>query len=77
MELNRHNFRTLFMQLGLSDNDQSIANFIENHRSLPANIPLEQAGFWNASQAMFLREAVQLDSDWAEVVDQLNQALRD
>jgi hypothetical protein len=39
-------------------------------------MPLPQADFWSASQASFLREAVADDSDWCEVVDELDRLLR-
>ena len=33
--------------------------------------PLQKHAFWNPSQARFLEEALEQDSDWAEVVDEL------
>lgn len=37
---------------------------------------LEDAPFWNDAQAALLREKILDDSDWAEVIDQLNLTLR-
>ena len=75
MDTSNHNIETLFLQLGLSNSSRSIDNFVNNNH-LPNNIPLEQAAFWSASQAQFIREAIEEDSDWAEVVDQLDAQLR-
>jgi hypothetical protein len=35
-----------------------------------------QASFWTQAQASFLREAIEEDADWAELVDQLDVMLR-
>ena len=45
-------------------------------RPLAEAIELADAPFWSASQASFLREQLNKDADWAEVVDQLNLLLR-
>jgi uncharacterized NAD(P)/FAD-binding protein YdhS len=37
---------------------------------------LADAPFWSFAQAVFLREVREADSDWSEVVDALNVALR-
>jgi hypothetical protein len=42
---------------------------------LANEVPLHEAPFWTPSQAEFLRDAVCEDSDWAEVVDELNAGL--
>ncbi len=75
MDTSNHNLQTLFMQLGLATSDQAIEAFIHNNH-LPADIPLEQAAFWSAGQAQFLREAISEDADWSEVVDLLDASLR-
>ena len=75
MDTSNHSMQTLFAQLGLSANEACIDNFIENNH-LPPEIPLENAAFWSAGQAQFIREAIAHDSDWAEVVDQLDAQLR-
>ncbi|WP_084003109.1 DUF2789 family protein [Methylophaga muralis] len=43
---------------------------------LPEGVKLENAYFWSPSQSAFIKECLALDSDWAEVVDQLNVQLR-
>lgn len=75
MDTSSHTMPALFAQLGLSNSDTAIDNFIHNNH-LPVDIPLEKAGFWSAAQAQFLREAIVEDADWAEVVDQLDARLR-
>lgn len=75
MDTSTHSLQTLFQQLGLSNNDIAMDAFFTNHH-LPRDIPLEKAAFWNAAQAQFIHEAIELDSDWAEVVDQLDAQLR-
>ncbi len=75
MDTSNHTMQALFAQLGLSNNDTAIENFIQNNH-LPADIPLENAAFWTAGQAQFIRESIALDADWAEVVDHLDAMLR-
>jgi hypothetical protein len=77
MEHNFHPFHELFEQLGLPSTPDAIREFIARHRPLPHDIPLHEAPFWTPAQAAFLREAIEADSDWAEVVDALNAALRE
>lgn len=71
-----HPFTELFAQLGLPSDEQSIRQFIASHTPLGAGIALAEAPFWTPAQAAFLREEILEDADWAEVVDQLNAALR-
>jgi thiol-disulfide isomerase/thioredoxin len=71
-----HRFSELFAQLGLSREPADIRDFIKRHSPLPAERRLEDATFWSAAQAALLREKLMEDADWAEVVDQLNAALR-
>jgi hypothetical protein len=75
MDTSNHTLQTLFAQLGLSNNDIAIDNFIQNNH-LPREIPLESAAFWSAGQAQFIRESIAQDADWAEVVDHLDAMLR-
>lgn len=70
-----HRFHDLFKQLGLPYSDHSIAEFIASHR-LGDKTLLPHAHFWSAAQSNFLRESIEQDADWAELVDQLNEALR-
>ena len=76
MERPIHRFSELFKQLGLLADDASIASFLMQHAPLPGAVALEDAPFWTPAQATLLREEILRDADWAEVVDQLNQALR-
>lgn len=71
-----HRFCELFEQLGLPADVPGIAAFVQSHSPLDARTRLEDAAFWTPAQAALLREHIQDDSDWAEVVDQLNLALR-
>ena len=71
-----HRFSELFAQLGLASDDHAIGQFLAAHRPLADEIALADAPFWNAAQAAFLREELLEDADWAEMVDQLNVALR-
>ena len=76
MENFEHTMSDLFAQLGLPDSDTEIDEFIHAHRPLPDNLSLEEASFWNTGQAQFIHEAIYEDSDWSELVDQLNSRLR-
>ncbi len=76
MDKSAHRFTELFAQLGLPSDEPGIRAFIAAHSPLGADIMLADAPFWNAAQAAFLREEIVEDADWAEVVDQLNAALR-
>lgn len=69
-------FHDLFAQLGLPNDPLSIQAFLTRHTPLAPEVSLPDAAFWTPSQATFLLEALQQDSDWAELVDQLNHALR-
>lgn len=75
MDTSSHQLADLFSQLGLPNSSDAINAFFSNNY-LPKDIPLEQAAFWTASQANFIHEALALDSDWSEIVDQLDAQLR-
>nr|WP_132296042.1 DUF2789 domain-containing protein [Marinobacterium mangrovicola] len=76
MDTSSHTLNTLFEQLGLPSDTAAIDRFIETHRLFSEEVPLHEATFWTDSQAAFLQDAIQADSDWAEVVDELNIRLR-
>ena len=76
MDLSSHTFHSLFDQLGLPSSESEIQRFIAEHRPLSETVALADASFWTPAQAQFLREEIREDADWAEVVDQLNLALR-
>ncbi|MFJ5446608.1 DUF2789 domain-containing protein [Methylobacillus methanolivorans] len=71
-----HRFSELFAQLGLPSDDQGISHFLTTHAPLADDIALPDASFWTPAQATFLREGLLQDADWAEMIDQLNIALR-
>ena len=75
MDTSAHTMQTLFQQLGLSSSDTAIEHFIHNNH-LSGDMPLDHAAFWSAGQAQFIREALDQDSDWSEIVDQLDALLR-
>ena len=71
-----HRFSELFAQLGLPSADHEIRLFIQRHSPLAPGLKLDEADFWTPAQATLLKEEILHDGDWAEVVDQLNAALR-
>ena len=77
MEKPTHSLPSLFKQLGLPDDAESIDKFIATHSPLKPELHLADAFFWTPSQAQFLREEIREDADWAEVVDQLNVLLHE
>ncbi|HEX7891272.1 MAG TPA: DUF2789 domain-containing protein [Ramlibacter sp.] len=77
MESSNHTLKDLFGQLGLPDSHGEIEGFISRHRPLAAGVRLADAPFWTPSQSSFLRDEIDEDADWAELVDQLNLRLRE
>ena len=77
MDSSNHNIQTLFLRLGFPNRLEDVQSFIEAHRGLAGDIPLSKAGFWSPAQAAFLQEAIEDDSDWCEIVDELDNRLRD
>ena len=76
MDTTPHNLSTLFDQLGLPSNAAAIKTFVHWRRPLDPWTPLHQASWWTASQAEFLLQAIEEDSDWTEQVDALDALLR-
>ncbi|MFT5599131.1 MAG: hypothetical protein ACI9V8_001135 [Urechidicola sp.] len=76
METPIHSIVTLFDQLGLDSSEQGVNKFIEENGQLLGIKELHKAGFWNASQASFLKQALDEDADWVEIVNQLDVMLR-
>jgi hypothetical protein len=74
MDMSEHNLRTLFAQLGLNNNEQAIAQFIQQHKLAPG-MAIQDAPFWNSAQAGFLRESLKQDAEWCEIIDELNALL--
>jgi Protein of unknown function (DUF2789) len=77
MDTSIHTMQTLFSQLGLASDEEQIRGFIEKHRPLSHIIALSEADFWSVAQAAFLAEAIQEDSDWCVLVDELDSLLRE
>lgn len=69
-------FSELFAQLGLPSNPVAIGHFLTVHNSMADGYRLPDAPYWTPSQALFLRESLLQDSDWAVLVDQLSKALQ-
>lgn len=65
----------LFAQLGQPHDEVSIKQFIKAYGALAGDIQLHEAVFWSSSQAIFLREAISDDADWAVIAEALNAQL--
>ena len=76
MNSSYHRFTELFQQLGLPADVENIKGFLDRHSPLAPSVRLEEAVFWTPAQAALLRDELWQDADWAEIVDQLNAALR-
>ena len=74
MELPNPDLPGLFAQLGLDNDENSIDAFVAQHR-LPDEVKLIDAEFWTPQQAVFLKEELRADAEWAPVVDELNVLL--
>lgn len=70
-------FTTLFAQLGLKSDPDSIAGFLQQHAPMDDSMHIYEAPFWSPQQALLLKEKLKCDDDWAIVVDQLNAALHE
>mgnify|MGYP000625113383 CR=1 FL=1 len=66
---------SLFAQMGLPSEPEQVNQFLREHR-LFENQVIAQADFWSPAQAAFIMEATAQDSDWTELVDHLDAALR-
>ncbi|WP_295899346.1 DUF2789 family protein [uncultured Vibrio sp.] len=75
MEMHQHSIPDLFKQLGLGSSKAEIQNFVAEHNGMVAGAVLYEAPFWSTSQSQFLKEAIEEDADWAEVVGQLDALL--
>jgi len=74
MNLHQPNLTDLFKQLGLSSEELHMNRFIERHQ-INSHADLLNAIFWTSDQRDFLREAIQEDSEWAEIVDEFANLL--
>lgn len=75
MESQMHTMSNLFAQLGLPSEPSAIERFIQTHSPLQSGTMLCDAPFWTPVQAVFLRDEILNDADWAEVIDELNALL--
>ena len=71
-----HRFSALYAQLGLPDHPEEIRHFLWQHSPIDPALRLDEAPFWTPAQAQLLREELAANADWAQLVDQLNTALR-
>lgn len=76
MELSIPSMTELFEQIGLNSRPQAIAAFLAKHRPLDPSLPLDEAAFWSPSQAAFLRNELDGDTQWSIVIDSLSASLR-
>lgn len=76
MDTSPHTLAALFDQLGLDSWEEAIQRFIDEHGEMDEDTPLAEAAFWTPGQRLFLKDAIASDSDWAEIVDQLDTMLR-
>lgn len=76
MDTSKHTLAALFEQLGMPSDQASIERFISRHSPLPSEIALQDAPFWSDSQSNFLEEGLEDDSDWAEIIDELDAQMR-
>ncbi|MBA1274223.1 DUF2789 domain-containing protein [Stutzerimonas azotifigens] len=77
MELPNKDLGTLFEQLGLPSDPDSIDAFIAQHYPLPDDVKVSEAPFLNESQRAFLKDELLEDAEWAPIVDELNVRLHE
>ena len=77
MDTSLHLVKDLFLQIGLPNENPDIDSFIHKNKGIPSDIPIWEADFWTRSQADFLKQSYDEDSDWVEAVDHLDALLRD
>ena len=65
----------LFTQLGIDSSEEGMDAFIEEHKGMNQSRHIEEAPFWNDSQAAFLKQAIDEDAQWVVVIDELNAQL--
>lgn len=76
MELHQKDLGTLFEQLGLASDAESIDAFFARH-ALAHDTRLVDAPFWTPAQAAFLSQQLHEDAEWAPLVDELNARLHE
>lgn len=75
MDTSKHDMHGLFEQLGLDSTRSGIYHFVKSH-NIEADLMIEEAPFWSASQSSFLHDSLSEDGDWSEIIDQLDAMLR-
>jgi len=65
----------LFEQLGLENSEENIDKFISSH-TVPDKVLIFEADIWNESQKSFLKESIEEDAQWSELIDHLDAQLR-
>ena len=76
MKTPTHTLTELFKQLGLESSASAIEKFVRQHRPLAPGVELQDAAYWSPAQRHFIQESWHADSDWAELIDQLDTMLR-
>ena len=76
MQSSSPDLTSLFQQLGLPAESAEVVAFVNQHTPVAECLALADAPFWNLGQATFLREQLEADAEWAEVIDQLDLLLR-
>ncbi|KXJ57388.1 MAG: hypothetical protein AXW15_06165 [Neptuniibacter sp. Phe_28] len=71
-----HDLSVLFQQLGLPHSHDEITQFIETHKIDDDDQLLAAASFRSKSQSDFLSASLKDDSEWSELVDELDAMLR-
>lgn len=71
MDMSANNIANLFAQLGLNNSVDAIDRFAATH-TLPKEVSVNNAPYWNDGQRHFLQDALRQDSEWTAAVDQLN-----
>ncbi|QUN04896.1 DUF2789 domain-containing protein [Shewanella yunxiaonensis] len=75
MDTSHNNMAALFQQLGLESSNNAIQDFFQRHY-LPKEVNLVDAPFWTPAQKAFLKESLDADAQWVEVIDHLDTSLR-
>lgn len=76
MEPYTHTLSSLFDQLGLDSETESLEQFIALHKPISSEIELHKFSFWTESQASFLKQMKDEDADWSGIIDQLDVMFR-
>ena len=75
MDTTPQDLNHLFEQLGIESSEENIDRFIAESM-IPNNVLLYEADFWTESQKSFLKEAIDEDAQWSELIDHLDVLIR-